>query len=258
MAGVDLGKQYGPLPLGAWIVVVGAGLGIALWTRRTSQSEPEVVESGNGEPGVGAGGSGMYTQLTPVVPSGQITKPTTNEEWATVAINWLIANNYPADKADIMIRKYLGGLTLSVGEYTMLAKVLAAIGPPPQLLPPPPEEPPPVDPPPNTDPPPTNNPPPASNLAKVTGLWKINIWTFALELHWNSVSGATGYKITVSPQPSLGSDNWKGGTGKMIHGVQPGQTYTITVAARKGDQIGPASDPLTVRIPTAGEGGHTN
>lgn len=254
MAGMDLGKQVGPLPLGAWIVVVGAGLGVALWTRK-KEDAPEIVESGNGTPGVGAGGSGQYTELVPVTGgSGQITKPTTNEEWGVLAINWLIAHNYPANVADSAVRKYLAGVKLSVGEYTMIGLVLAALGAPPQVLPPAEEQDPPVvTPPPTTDPPPATDPP-ATTLAKVTGLWTINIWTFAIELHWKSVKGATGYQIRMEPG-GIDASNWVG-TGKMIAGVQPGQTYKLYVAAKKSGQTGPESDPLSVRVPTAGEGGH--
>lgn len=196
MAGVDLGKQYGPLPLGAWIVVVGAGLGIALWTRRT-QAEPEVVEDGSGTPGVGAGGSGMFTELVPVTGgSGTIGKPTTNEEWGVLAINWLIANNYPANQADSAVRKYLAGVKMSVGEYTMIGKVLAALGAPPQVLPPAEEDPPPTDPPP-TNPPPTEPPPTSTKLPAPKNLRQTDgvKYTDRVMIAWDSVPGAVGYVL---------------------------------------------------------------
>lgn len=134
--GLDLGKQVGPLPLGAWVVVVGAGLGIAYYARRQNVP-PEIVESGNGEPGVGVGGSGVYTQLTPVVPSQGNTRPTTNEEWGTRAIQYLVQDrNQPLQTADQAVRKFLGGLTLSASEYTLISLAVIQLGYPPQLLPP--------------------------------------------------------------------------------------------------------------------------
>lgn len=157
--GIDFGKQVGPLPLGAWFVVVGVGVGIAYYTRKQGSSAV-VVESGNGTPGVGAGGSGMYTELTPVVPSAGAQKPTTNEQWGVNAINWLLANGYPATVADSAVRKYLAGTKMSVQEYTMIGIVLVALGAPPQVLPPGENQdpvPPPTTPP--TNPPPTNPPP---------------------------------------------------------------------------------------------------
>ncbi len=153
---LDLGKQMGPLPLGAWIVVVGAGLGIALYTRRNTPA-PEVVESGNGESGVGVGGSG-WTQTGPTGGgSAQPAAPTTNEQWGVKAINWLIAQGYPSNVADSAVRKYLSADKLSPQEYTLIGIVLVAIGAPPQVLPPGQEEPP-VTTPPVTTPPVTTPP----------------------------------------------------------------------------------------------------
>jgi hypothetical protein len=136
----DLGKQIGPLPLGAWIIVVGAGVGIALYTRRSSPA-PDIVESGNGIPGVGVGGSGQFTELVPGAGgAGGATaqKPTTNEQWGVAAINWLISMNYPTMAADSAIRKYLAGSKMSAQEYTLIGQVLAlsGLGAPPQVLPP--------------------------------------------------------------------------------------------------------------------------
>jgi hypothetical protein len=36
----DLGKMVGPMPLGAWIAVVGGGLGFALYSRSQSAAAP--------------------------------------------------------------------------------------------------------------------------------------------------------------------------------------------------------------------------
>lgn len=136
MTTIDLGKQVGPLPLGAWIVVVGAGLGIAYYTRRTAT--PVVVEDTSGVPGVGTGEVGGWVGTQPAGGTGQYTPPTitTNEEWARAAINWLLAHNYPANAADSAIRKYMSGVQPSVQEYAMIAAVLVALGSPPQPLPP--------------------------------------------------------------------------------------------------------------------------
>ncbi len=65
MPQLDLGKQIGPLPLGAWIVVVGGGLGIALYTRRMGQSSEPVIDT-SPDPGVGEGGFQPTPPGTPV------------------------------------------------------------------------------------------------------------------------------------------------------------------------------------------------
>src|SRR6187551_4124698 len=102
---MDLGKQYGPLPLGAWLVAGAAGIGIALWSRNNGLATPvETVDTG-GTPGVGDGSVGGWVPTTPT-PTGNTPTITTNEEWARAAINWLIGQGYDASVSDSAIRKY--------------------------------------------------------------------------------------------------------------------------------------------------------
>jgi hypothetical protein len=134
MAKFDLSKQVGPLPLGAWIIVVGAGLGIAFYTRQQNAPPVEVTDQ-SGDPGVGTGAVGGWVPTTP--PEQQVNQPiTTNDQWADKAIRHLIASNYNPVIADSAVRNYLGGIKLSIQETALIAIVLTAIGPPPQSLPP--------------------------------------------------------------------------------------------------------------------------
>lgn len=158
--GIDFGKQIGPLPLGAWGIVVVGGLGIAYWTKKNNVA-PTIVEDGSGTPGVGVGGGqGAFTPTQPsggggVAPEVQITN---NEQWAVAAINWLIAQNYPPSTSDSAIRKYISGIKLGVAETALVNLALGHFGSPPQPLPPiddggeqpPPTQPPPTQPPPVT------------------------------------------------------------------------------------------------------------
>lgn len=133
MAGLDLGKQVGPLPLGAWIVVVGGGLGIALYTRN-SGSAPEVVEDTSGEPGVGVGGSGQWTDVTPTTPATN-TDPRAavvdNDTWAVYVMGVLIGRyNYDPLLVDSAIRKYISGSKLSATEYTIVREAIKIMVPP--------------------------------------------------------------------------------------------------------------------------------
>lgn len=141
MAGVDFGKQYGPLPLGAWVVVVGGGLGIAFYTRRTSAKTPLVVTDTSGDPGVGLGGiPGGFLPINPPSDSGGTT-PATNEEWGRAAINYLIAQGYDPNVADAAVRKYLEAAQLGLQEYALIRFALIKLGSPPVPLPPPPAAP---------------------------------------------------------------------------------------------------------------------
>lgn len=140
---IDFGKQIGPLPLGAWIAIVAGGLGIAWYTRQGGPGdptdEPTDVTDTSGDPGVGTGAVGGWQPTVPptdgsVAPN---TKPTTNEEWAQMVINGLIAMNYSPTLVDSAIRKYIAATgDLSVSEWTVLQLALARYGAPPVALPP--------------------------------------------------------------------------------------------------------------------------
>src|SRR3954465_812617 len=132
MAKPDLGKMIGPLPLGAWIAVLGGGLAIAVYSRRNA-SAPDAVADPNGvgvDPNVGAGGSGQWANIdTPVITDvGGVAKPTTNEEWAAQATDYLIKNNYPAIPVDQAVRRYIAGENLSPAESVMIGVALVRLG----------------------------------------------------------------------------------------------------------------------------------
>lgn len=91
MAMPDMGKMVGPLPLGAWLAVVGGGLGLALYTRRQNATEaptdPDLMPEDTGTtPGVGVGGSGQWTDVTPPTNSTGDAPAETNEEWGRQTI----------------------------------------------------------------------------------------------------------------------------------------------------------------------------
>lgn len=166
---MNLDKQVGPLPMGAWVAVIGGGLGIAWYVNRNTASPDPQVATG-GDPGVGDGSTGGWTQTSPdsgADGSGDVPAagPVTNEAWAVLAINWLIAQGYDATTADSAIRKYIAGSDpgLSIKEYALLSLALAKFGSPPNPLPPPVNGPPTIPPPPTQAPPPVTQPPPAQN-----------------------------------------------------------------------------------------------
>lgn len=145
---IDMGKMAGPLPVGAWVAVVGGGLAFMLYTRRqsaasaaTSPDSTTAVDNTSGDPGVGVGGSGMYWQ--DVAPSADGTSgvaPSTitdNDTWGTTATNFLIAQGYDPAVSDSAVRKYLNASRLSSQEYALIKIALAHLGAPPVPLPPP-------------------------------------------------------------------------------------------------------------------------
>jgi nucleoid-associated protein YgaU len=135
---MDLGKQIGPLPLGAWAVVVAGGLGIAWYTRQNGAGAPAAAaDTGGVDSNVGDGSVGGWTPTGPVstTTSPVSTAPTTNEEWGQQAINWLIGQNYDANLSDSAIRSYLSGVKLSASQYTLVGLALIHLGSPPTPLP---------------------------------------------------------------------------------------------------------------------------
>lgn len=136
---IDLGKQVGPLPLGAWIAVVGGGLGLAYYSYRNNLTTAPADDSAVGyDPNnIGNGAVGGWEQTQP---SSNTTTPSleTNEAWGRAATNWLIAQGYDASESDSAIRKYLAGNdpAPSIKEYVLQGLALAHFGAPPNPLPP--------------------------------------------------------------------------------------------------------------------------
>lgn len=135
MADLDLGKQVGPLPLGAWFVVVAGGLGIALYSRNNAVDDsPFVVDDTSTTPGVGTGEVGGFisTQPTNDIPPVAITD---NDTYGKAAINYLIAQGYNPAWAYSAITKALAGgqgdNKLSVREYALWSSALVRLGSPP-------------------------------------------------------------------------------------------------------------------------------
>jgi LysM repeat protein len=181
---MDLGKQYGPLPLGAWIAVVAGGLGIALWTKQggSSPDEEEIVEDTSGDEGVGEGPS--WTAVPPPTGAPGGVTYESNEAWGQAAVNYLIAQGYGAALAQSAISKALAGGVdidgnkMSIQEWALWSLALTKFGSPPYpvFVAPPTTVPGPVtpnDPPPTTDPPgpkpPDNKVPPHHVVKAVRG-----------------------------------------------------------------------------------------
>lgn len=131
---VDLGKQIGPLPIGAWVVVVGAGLGIAYAARNSggSSQDPTIVSDNSSPDGVGTG-PGWVAVPPPTTAPPLAAPPDTNEAWGHTAIDWLITQKYnPAQSYNAITKALAGdGTKLSVKEYALWKAALRQFGAPP-------------------------------------------------------------------------------------------------------------------------------
>lgn len=141
MAGPDLGKMYGPLPLGAWMAVIAGGLGLALYTRNQNaapvDTNPDAQPEDTGTtPGVGMGGSGQWTNVSPPANgTGDTNSAETNDEWGVMAIAKLIASGYPAGPSNSGITKFLNQGQLDAQEYQLVGLALQKFGSPPTPVP---------------------------------------------------------------------------------------------------------------------------
>lgn len=214
MAGMpDLGKQVGPLPLGAWIIVVGGGLGIAWYTRQQGANVVDVpVDDTSGNEGVGVG-AGWIAVTPPSTGPGGTSKPATNEEWAVQAINYLIDAGYDANTADLAIRKYLETGDLTVNERALVGLALVFLGSPPIPLPAP------VD---------------SGNLAAPSNLRITNSTQTTIQLAWDPTAGAKRYIVTLQGVAGF----WKNDLDETpvpyytATNLRPNTEYTFSVYAQ--------------------------
>lgn len=240
----DLGKMYGPLPLGAWVVVIGVGGGIAYWNYKANGTEtPVEVEDGSSPPGVGDGSVGGWQPTSPPVDTGiPESAVTTNDQWGVRAINWLIANNYPAGLADSAIRKYLAGIPRSVTESALVTVALGKWGSPPTPLPPDESEPPPVI----TDPPPSGGTP---AKAPVLQNPPPSVGKVSVNLKWSATPGALYYIVMQGASANAHANRQTPGpvTSMMIYSLKPNNVYTFSVSARLVNGSLVKSNVITVR-----------
>lgn len=132
--GLDLGKQVGPLPLGMWIVVGAAGLGIGyMINKNANKAEPQGTFA-DPDSDVGTGGQQLiYDPPTnqPAPESG----PADNAEWARRGTNIMIAkggyNFYTVWNA---LQKYISGEKVTTQEMAIINIVIGELGAPPEPI----------------------------------------------------------------------------------------------------------------------------
>lgn len=214
------------LPKEAWIGIIAVGAGIVWWSKRGSSSTaiaPTSVDTG-GVPGVGVGGSGMWTDVSPTAPDAPPKIAiTTNTDWRMAATSWLVANNYDPALADEAITRYLNGLVLSPSQGVMVSVAIRAIGPTPEDLPPGPAVP---------IVPGVNNPStggsntPSTTQPNITPGTPSNVRVSGTTVSWNAVPGAVSYIVNSDGKPH--STN---GTTYKFTQYSKGHNYSITVQA---------------------------
>lgn len=139
---MDLGKQVGPMPLGAWYAVVGTGLGIAWYTRRNaapSTPSTDPLAAPIDPTSQDAVGTGPGWVAVPPPTTGPAAPITDNDSWGNAAINFLISRGMDPGLSQSAIAHALQGDPMSIREFALWSLAIGGIGPPPfavSVLPP--------------------------------------------------------------------------------------------------------------------------
>jgi nucleoid-associated protein YgaU len=226
--GMDLGKKVGPLPLGGWVLVVGAGLAVGYFINRNAgKAEPQQLT----ESGVGKGG-GTFLPIDPPTSTPEETLPETNLTWAMKAKQYLVAQGIDALIANTAVEKFLSGQTLSAQESAAISMALGKLGPPPEGVAAPPDDP---------------RPKAPSNL--VVTLKTSN----SVSLAWSPVAGASSYEVIASSSGGSWAPSttlvplWSSkSTGKVLGANMP-HTFFVRAVNEFGK-----SEPASIQVTTSG------
>lgn len=142
----DMGKQVGPLPMGAWVAVVGGSLGYMMYSRnRAAKTAAPVSLDATAAGSIGSVGVGGVGAQSYIPTDGGLNSPTTandtissNVQWGQRAFAWLTGQGLDGATVDNAIRNYLAGNGLSLQENSLITQALAKWGQPPESLPQPP------------------------------------------------------------------------------------------------------------------------
>lgn len=133
-----LKQKVGPLPLGVWIMAVGAGIAIAWYMRRnaapavpTGTESQDFTQGGNTDTPSGAGNLGS-SGVAPL-PSA----PADNDEWLQRATDALLAKGGTSPAVvSAALSAWLGGESLDDQERAIVDMAIRAVGNPPVAPPP--------------------------------------------------------------------------------------------------------------------------
>jgi hypothetical protein len=216
-----LARRVGPLPVGAWLVIVAVGVAATAAVVRRRQGAAAPVEPadpdapatstmptpftlggfqvpGNASPGTGQGVNPSSVDFDPP-------EVRTNADWEISASRWAIGRGFQPSVVTAALAKFLMGEQLTPQELSIVDQALAANGPPPEPVPPPQSTPTPT---------PTNNgggsatPPPTAPVdTRVTDAQAIQLARAGRPL-------PAGYRISVQAN----GDRWlvKGAWGVLV------------------------------------------
>ncbi len=222
-----LKKKVGPLPVGVWIIAVGAGIGIAIYMRRNASAADEIptdAESqdfnlgGNTSTPSGAGNLGGGTNVPPTP-----TAPVDNDEWLRRASDALVGKGMSGSVVNAALSGFLSGAPWTEQSRAIVDMAIRAVGNPPIAPPPAPNAPPnPPNIPPRNIPPMPQQPGKAPKPTKPgppvrPHIVRLDSKAGRADIAVTSVRGATAYQWYLN--------------GRMVN-TTPAQMVTLTRLAR--------------------------
>jgi hypothetical protein len=139
---LDLKRKVGPLPVGAWVAIIGAGLAVAYLLRRRdaavmAEGDASTVAPSLYDPLAGATGVGSYaSQLQPAQPplSAPSDTPTSNSQWLPYAAHALAVLRRPWTPTAILdaLQRYLNGQGLTSDQRLIVDDAIRQAGYPPE------------------------------------------------------------------------------------------------------------------------------
>ncbi len=145
--GEALSRKYGPLPLGAWLIAIVGGVGVAVVIRRQAGNDQlasdayaageqagydSVAQDSTGgyteSPSTNQGAGNLYTPDPDPDPPGPIK---TNKQWRTRAARVLAAEGYRPALVETALGRYFTRKTLTRVQQEVITEAIARIGPPP-------------------------------------------------------------------------------------------------------------------------------
>lgn len=123
------------IPPMVWVIAIGGGLGLSYVMSRRKTTTPSTADTGPPTALVYTGtGGGTGTVDTPS--STTTGGPTTNEEWANRAKNFLIGRGNDGGLVNTAVDKFISSQALTPQEQALISQAITGVGPPPLPMPP--------------------------------------------------------------------------------------------------------------------------
>lgn len=245
-----LKKEIGPFPLGVWLIIIAAGVGVGVVVNRqlgaAPEEEPELVPDEAFDAGTAGVGPAGPAYLGPILtPSPPYEAPgdsgpeiTDNDTWVSVAATGLAASTDWTPLAILdALQTWIAGSPVTAAQVAIINAAVGKYGPPPfgapltSVIPPPAPKPVPTVPTPTPAPAPKPAPAPAPAPVQSMPTWAqmtATGWTLYTVQSGDSLSKIALKKYgTASVWPAIHAQQIHPNTRKRGHGMRSNNANLI-------------------------------